>query len=135
MSDSDNGEKVKGTLIPNLQPPQSMQAVHVDKVLVTTQPGSEVATLTLLQMHVIPDRKREGFTLENLTYSIVGELKVPLSVMNELAVYYIHELTGGLDVVPIMQEYIKEHGKDEPYQRLNFGPPGDLVDARQQKQQ
>src|SRR5437867_10905567 len=62
---------------------ESVSSVHVDRAMVAVDHSSKTATISLLTMHAIPKFSNK-FDIENFTWKLVGELKVPFNVMDAL---------------------------------------------------
>ncbi len=101
--------------------PSDVQSVHVDKTMIVVDENNQQVTLTLLQMHPKPKIDSNGWGLDQIYWDVVGEVKMPISQMNALAVYYINQISGGLDMMPIIQKYLKENPKTKK-SGITYGP-------------
>ena len=98
--------------------------VHVDKAIVGVDYGIDTATIILLNMHAIPRPRPEGeWGIESIVWETVGELKIPLNALNDLVCFYIHEISNGLDIRPLVVEHMKSHPRPKR-QAVTFGPMG-----------
>jgi hypothetical protein len=102
--------------------PKDFPSVHVDKAMVGVDEGIDTATLTLLSMHVVPNLEQGRWTLDNVRWEVVAEVKIPIPALNAVAIYYIEQVTGGLNILPVIQKYLREHPKEPPKTGITYGP-------------
>ncbi|TVP40534.1 hypothetical protein [Candidatus Nitrosocosmicus arcticus] len=105
----------------NLILPQQFSTVHIDNAMVAIDHGTQTATLTLLTSHPIP-KFSEGWGLDNITWEMVGEIKMPLAVMSSLSVYFMSVMSGGLDVLRLIQEQMMKNKTQPPQNGTTYGP-------------
>lgn len=105
----------------NLIFPEQLSSVHVDKAMVAVDHQTQTATITLLNSHPIP-KVSEGWGLDNMTWEVVGEIKIPVPALNALAIYYLTLLSGGVDVGRIIQEAIVREKRTPPKDGFSYGP-------------
>lgn len=95
--------------------------VHVDKAMVAINRQSDTATITLLAEHIIPKVEPTGdWGIDNVRWDIVGEIKIPIPALNALAIYYIQEMSNGLNIMPIIAEHLKKHPLPPPQESRGF---------------
>jgi hypothetical protein len=102
--------------------PKDFPSVHVDKAMVAIDEGTDTATLTLLAMHVVPSIEKDGWGLDNVRWEVVAEVKMPMPALNAVTAYYIQQVSGGLDIVATIGEYLREHPKAPPKTGISYGP-------------
>jgi hypothetical protein len=102
--------------------PRDFPSVHVDKAMVAIDESTDTATLTLLAMHVVPTIEREGWGLDNVRWEVVAEVKMPMPALNAVMAYYVNQVSGGLDIVATIREYLREHPKAPPKGGISYGP-------------
>jgi len=111
--------------------PKEFPSVHVDRAMVGINRHIDTVTLTLLALHVVPNIGREGWGLENVKWEVVAEVKMPMRAFSTLAFYYIQQISGGLDILPIIQKYQKDHPKTHRETDMSYGP----TDIRRETQE
>lgn len=97
-------------------------SVHVDKAMVAIDHSTDTATLTLLAMHVVPNLEQGKWTLDNVRWEVVAEVKISIPALNAMMIYYIEQVTDGLNILPAIQKYLQEHPKEAPKTGLTYGP-------------
>lgn len=110
---------------PKAQPeviPSDFATVHADMAMVAIDHAAGTASITLLQNHVIPKIGADGWDLDNIRWTIVGEVKIPVAAMNAVAVYYIQQVSNGLDVSPMIGEYLRKHPINLSKGGITYGP-------------
>jgi hypothetical protein len=103
--------------------PTQFPTVHVDKAMVAFDKYSHTITITLLVMHPLPqyqESERE-WTLSDMQWEVVGELKMSKQTMDALGSYYFDQRSNGLNVLPIVFNYLKEHPYDTKV-GMSYGP-------------
>lgn len=117
----EKSEKGHRILDPTTHIPDSINSVYVDKILLTTHPKIETATMTLLSTHVIPAFKNtEGWTIDHFVNDFMGELKMPKSELLFFCIYAIEHLTNGCDVKTMVNEFLKNNPQSDS--GFSFGP-------------
>jgi hypothetical protein len=109
--------------------PSQHGSVHADQIMVAIDWSTKTATLTLLSMHPQPQIGSEGWVLAEVDYEVVGEIKVPLPSMDSLMIYYLQQISNGLDILPLIQKHLAEHPRQRPY-RVSYGPTQIREEAR-----
>jgi hypothetical protein len=82
---------------------------------------TNTATITLLTMHPQPQIGSEGWVLSEINWNVVGAIKIPMPVIDALLIYYLQQISNGLDILPIIQKYMKEHPKND-LSNMAYGP-------------
>jgi len=108
--------------------PGAFPTGHADKIMVAIDRNNGIATLTLLAMHPQPQIGSEGWILSEVNWDIVGEIKVPIPTMDTLAIYYLQQISNGLNLLPLIQKHIQEHPPRDP-KTLSYGP----TDVREER--
>ncbi len=101
--------------------PKDFPSVHADKVMVAIDEGASTAILTLLAMHIVPNFEQGKWTLEKVRWEVVAEVKISIAAMNAMAIYYIEQTTGGLNLLPVIHRYLQEHPK-QMKTGMSYGP-------------
>jgi hypothetical protein len=101
--------------------PSQYGSIHTDKIMVAIDWQTNTATLTLLSMHSQPQIGSEGWVLAEVNWDIAGEIKVPLPAMDSLMVYYLQQISNGLDILPIIQKHLANHPRHQP-NYISYGP-------------
>ena len=104
--------------------PRDFPSVHIDKAMVGIDESADTATLTLLAMHIVPNIEKDGWGLENVRWEVVAEVKIPMPVLNALVVYYVQQISGGVNILPAIQKHLQEHPKGPPKTGITYGPTG-----------
>jgi hypothetical protein len=128
---SDNKDSTAHDKSVNIFPkvvPAPFNTVHADRVMVAIDRSNGTATLTLLAMHPHPQIGSEGWILSEINWDIVGEIKVPIPTMDTLAIYYLQQISNGLNLLPLIQKHIQEHPPRDP-KTLSYGP----TDVREER--
>jgi hypothetical protein len=112
--------------------PSQFASTFVDKAMIAIDESAELVTMTLLQRHFHPQVSPNGWILSEENWEIIGELKMPLTEMNAIAVYYLSTISGGMDIYGAVQQYLNEHPKEQET-RGNYGPTGFQVTQEPQK--
>lgn len=65
-----------------------------------------------------------NWTLAEIDWKIVGEIKIPVEALNALMIYYISEISGGFNVVAAVEKYIRENPDKQrkDLRGLSYGP-------------
>lgn len=93
----------------NLMLPQNISTVHADRAMVAVDNSTQTATITLFTMHAIP-KISEQFDIENYAYELAGEIKMPFTTLDALAVYYLTTRTNdGNGLLNMIQKHLREH--------------------------
>ena len=90
--------------------------------LVAIDRTTDTATLTLLNMHIIPKIGFKEWTLDNVVWDIVAEIKVPIPALNALVSFYVQEISNGLDVVPLIERHLQDHPINVEKTGTRYGP-------------
>lgn len=122
-SKPDSQEKLK-PMKANVELARSQYStVHVDKMMIAIDHVFGTASITLLQMHMIPlPRPSAEWGVEGVVWDIVGELKVPLGVLNNLLFYYAMDISNGLDIGPLLQKHLEDHPNTKKGMGMTYGP-------------
>ena len=100
--------------------PSEHGSVHADKIMVGIDWPTHTATLTLLSMHPQP-QVGSDWVLAEVNWQIVGEIKVPIPVMDSLMIYYLQQISNGLDILPPIQNHLKNHPRERSKYSV-YGP-------------
>jgi hypothetical protein len=101
--------------------PTEFATVFADKAMVAVDHASQTVTMTLLSFHPMPAHGSEGWTLGDQRWTVVAEVKMPALAMSELAIYYIGEMTGGLNIIPYIKKFAKENPNSVRRDRIGYG--------------
>jgi hypothetical protein len=112
--------------------PSQFASTFVDKAMMAIDEKRQVITMTLLQRHLHPQVSPNGWILAEENWEVIGELKMPLTEMNAISLYYLSTITGGMNVFGAVQQYLKEHPREEE-EGISYGPIGFEVTKREQK--
>lgn len=110
--------------------PSEFATVSADKITASINFSADSATLTLLQQHPIPKLDSQGWGLEGYKWTVAGEVKIPLPMLNVFVLYYVNAISNGLNVLPLIQKHLKEHPMPEKMQKhgMTWGPSDVKVD-------
>ncbi len=98
-------------------------STHSDMMLVSLDWEKNTVILTFLNSHILPDLKKEGWFIDNISYEVVAEIKLPRAVFDTSLVYYIWMVSGGLNIMPTLEDYLKKHPfPPEKQKGISFGP-------------
>jgi len=76
--------------------PTDFSTVHVDRIMIGIDRATGIITMTLLQQSLIPQIGfKNEWNLSEELWKVVGEVKMSMSTMNSVLLYYVSELTGG----------------------------------------
>lgn len=104
--------------------PTDFSTIHVDKVMIGIDRVSGIITMTLLQQSLIPQIGfKHEWNLSEEHWKVVGEVKMPVSEMNSVLLYYVSELTGGgVNIFEIIRQYLNEHQQNIDSRSVSYGP-------------
>lgn len=105
----------------NYTPPEQITSTHVDNALVAIDHSTQMVTITLLSSHPVP-KYSDGWSLDMFQIDTVGEIKIPVAAMTQMAVYYLTAMSGGIDVLRITQLEMQKQGKETPTGGFSYGP-------------
>lgn len=114
-----NTKKIKAPI--HYTAPEHITSTHVDNALVAIDHSTQIVTLTLLSSHPVP-KYSDGWTLDTLQMDTVGEIKIPISAMTNMAVYFLTAMSDGIDVLRITQLEMQKQGKQTPTNGISYGP-------------
>src|SRR5213594_1406194 len=92
---------------PTVFVPQQITSVHVDQAKVAIDHSIQTATITLLTMHPIP-KLSGGWDMQGVVWDMVGEIKMPVNSLTDLAIYFLTVQTG-INVAEVLQREVQKN--------------------------
>ena len=103
--------------------PTDVTSAFADKVMIAIDENAGIVAMTLLQRTLHPQVSPNGWILSDENWKVIGEVKMPISEMNAVAIYHIAQITGGMNIIAMMQQYLKEHPRKRD-NGISYGPTG-----------
>jgi hypothetical protein len=113
--------------------PTEFGSVYAEKVMIGVDEVTGTVTMTFLQRNLHPQITPSGWQISEVNWKVIAEVKIPINEMNAITLYYIAVMTGGLDILPTINQYLKLHPK--PVQKksiVSYGP--DRLEIREDQQ-
>ncbi|AFU57445.1 hypothetical protein Ngar_c05010 [Candidatus Nitrososphaera gargensis Ga9.2] len=102
--------------------PTDFGSVFAEKIMIGVDEVQGIVTMTFLQRNLHPQIGSNGWQISDVNWKVIAEVKTPMVEMNALMIYYIAVVTGGMDVLPVIQQYLKQHPKAPSEGKISYGP-------------